>query len=78
MTETKKVGGKGIDVRPTETGDVQSCRIRVVIVFSIFLFLIGWEFELILFIHPLMEMGHRIQCLSGNRVDKRKCLVSSL
>ena len=30
MTETKRVGGKGIDVRPIETGDMQSCKRRVV------------------------------------------------
>ena len=30
MTETKRVGGKGIGMRPTETGDMQSCRRRVV------------------------------------------------
>ena len=30
MIETKRVGGKGIDVRPIETGEMQSCKRRVV------------------------------------------------
>ena len=30
MTETKKVGGKGIYIRPTEIGDMQSRRKRAV------------------------------------------------
>ena len=30
MTETKRVGGRGIDVRPTQTSDLQSCKWRAV------------------------------------------------